>query len=95
MDENNFYRTVVRNGVKGDEIKIPHKGDKKSFRTLQIHVGANEITHQIRQGENWVLLDRWTQPGSNLSLGRFGFYIPGNDQVALSSFGHYVDLNTR
>jgi hypothetical protein len=29
------------------------------------------------------------------SLGRFGFYIPGNDQVALSSFGHYVDLNTR
>lgn len=24
-----------------------------------------------------------------------GFYIPGNDQVALSSFGHYVDLNTR
>ena len=47
------------------------------------------------QGENWVFLDRWTQPGGNLSLGRFGFYIPGNDQVALSSFGHYVDLNTR
>jgi len=42
-----------------------------------------------------VVLDRWTQPGSNLSLGKFGFYIPGNDQVALSSFGHYVDLNTR
>jgi hypothetical protein len=42
-----------------------------------------------------VVLDRWTQAGSNLSLGRFGFYIPGNDQVALSSFGHYVDLNTR
>jgi PEGA domain len=95
MDENNFYRTVVRNGAKGDEIKIPHKGDKKSFRTLQIHVGANEITHQIKQGENWVLLDRWTQPGGNLGLGRFGFYIPGNDQVALSSFAHYVDLATR
>jgi serine/threonine protein kinase len=95
MDENNFYRTVVRNGEKGDEIKVPNKGDKKSFRTLQIRVGPNEITHQIRQGENWVFLDRWTQPGGNLSLGRFGFYIPGNDQVALSSFGHYVDLNTR
>ena len=95
MDENNFYRTVVRNGAKGDEIKVPHKGDKKSFRTFQIRVGPNEITHLIRQGENWVLLERWTQPGSNLSLGRFGFYIPGNDQVVLSSFGHYVDLNTR
>ncbi len=95
MDENNFYRTVVRNGLKGDETKVPHKGDKKSFRTLQIRVGPNEITHQIRQGEGWVVLDRWTQSGSNLSLGKFGFYIPGNDQVALSSFGHYADLNTR
>ena len=95
MDENNFYRTVIRNGEKGEEIKVPHKGDKKSFRTLQIRVGPNEITHLIRQGENWVVLERWAQPGSNLSLGRFGFYIPGNDQVVLSSFGHYVDLNTR
>ncbi len=95
MDDNNFYRTVVRNGQKGDETKVPHKGSKKSFRTLQIQVGPNEIVHQIRQGESWMVLDRWTQPGSNLSLGRFGFYIPGNDQVALSGFGHYVDLSTR
>jgi eukaryotic-like serine/threonine-protein kinase len=95
MDDNNFYRTVVHNGQKGDENKIPHKNDKKSFRTLQVRVGANEIVHQIKQGDAWVVLDRWTQPGSNLSLGRFGFYVPGGDQVALSSFGHYVDLNTR
>ena len=95
MDDNNFYRTVVKNGQKGDETKISHKVDKKSFRTLQIRVGPNEIIHQIRQGDAWVVLDRWTQPGSNLSLGKFGFYIPGNDQIALSSFSHYVDLNIR
>ena len=95
MDENYFYRSVVQNGQKGDETKIAHKGDKKSFRTLQIHVGPNEITHQIRQGDGWVVLDRWTQSGSNLTHGKFGFYIPGNDQVALSSFGYYIDLNTR
>ncbi len=93
MDDNNFYRTVVKNGQKGDETKIPHKVDKKSFRTLQIRVGPNEILHQTRQGDSWVVLDRWTQPGSNLSLGKFGFYIPGNDQVAVANFGHYVDLN--
>jgi hypothetical protein len=93
MDDNNFYRTVVKNGKKGDETKIPYKSGKKTFRTLQIRVTPNEIVHQIRQGDGWVALDRWTEPGSNLSLGRFGFYIPGNDQVALSSFGHYVDLN--
>jgi serine/threonine protein kinase len=95
MDDNNFYRTVIRNGQKGDEIKIPHKTEKKSFRAFQIHVGPNEIVHQIRQGDGWVVLDRWSTPGSNLSLGRFGFYLPNSDQVAVSSFGHYVDLTIR
>ena len=95
MDDNNFYRTVIRNGQKGDEVKVPHKNEKKAFRTLQIRVGPNEIVHQIRQGDSWVVLDHWAPPGTNLSLGKFGFYIPGNDQVALSNFGHYVDLSPR
>jgi serine/threonine-protein kinase len=95
MDDNNFYRTVVKNGEKGDETKIPHKNDKKSFRTFQIRVTPTEIVHQIRQGDSWMVLDRFAQSGTNLSLGRFGFYIPGNDQVALANFGHYVDLNPK
>jgi len=95
MDDNNFYRSVIKNGQKGEEVKIPHKNEKKSFRTLLIRVGANEIVHQIRQGDNWIVLDRWNSPATNLSLGKFGFYIPGNDQVSLSNFGHYVDLTTR
>lgn len=95
MDENNFYRAVIRDGRKSDEIKVADKGDKKSFRALHIRVSPTEIVHQIRHGDSWTVLDRWTQPGTNLSQGKFGFYIPGNDQVAVSSFAQYVDLNTR
>jgi tetratricopeptide (TPR) repeat protein len=95
VDDNNFHRTVIRNGEKTDEIIVPHKADKKSFRTLQIRVSPTEVVNQIKQGERWILLDRWTQPGTNLSLGKFGFYLPGNDQVELSSFAHYADLNIR
>ena len=95
MDDNNFYRMVIRNGEKTNEIIVPDKGDKKSFRTLGIRVSPTELVHQIKHGDSWIVLDRWTQPGANLSLGKFGFYLPGNDQVALSSFAHYVDLNTR
>ena len=95
MDENNFYRTVIRNGQKTDQIIVPDKGDKKSFRTLQIRVSSTELVHQIKHGDSWTILDRWTQPGTNLGLGKFGFYIPGNDEVALSSFAHYAELNTR
>ena len=95
MDDKNFYRTVIHNGEKRDEIIVPDKGDKKSFRTFQIRVSPTEIVHQVKQGNSWTVLDRWTQPGANLSLGKFGFYLPGSDQVALSSFAHYPDLNIR
>jgi hypothetical protein len=95
VDDNNFYRTVIRNGQKTDEVIVPDKSDKRSFRALHIRVSPTEIVHQIRHGDNWVVLDRWTQPGTNLTLGKFGFYIPGDDQVALSSFTHYADLNIR
>jgi hypothetical protein len=95
IDDNNFYRTDVRNGQKVSDAKIPHKGGKKTFHALQIHVSPTEITHQIKQGDAWVVLDRWTQPGANLAAGRFGFYLPGGDQVSLANFGHYLDLNLR
>jgi hypothetical protein len=93
IDDNNFYRTDIRNGQKTNDAKIPHKGEKKSFRTLQIHVSPTEIVHQIKQGNAWFVLDRWTLPGTNLSAGRFGFYLPGGDQVSLASFSYYLDLN--
>ena len=93
IDENNFYRSVIHNGEKTDEIIVPHKGEKKSFRMIQIRVSPGEIIHEIKQGDRWTVLDRWAQPGTNLGSGKFGFYIPGNDQVALSSFAHYADLN--
>ena len=95
MDDNNFYRSVIRNGQKSDEIIVPHKGDKRSFRTLHIRVSSTEIIHQIRRGDSWTVLDRWTQPGTNLGQGKFGFYIPGSDQVQISTFSHYADLSIR
>ncbi len=93
IDENNFYRTVIRNGEKTDEITVPNKSDKKSFRTFGIRVSPTALVNQIKDGDSWTVLDHWTQPGADVSLGKFGFYIPGGDEVALSSFAHYGDLN--
>lgn len=93
VDENNFYRTDVRNGQKVSDTKIPHKGDKKSFRTFQVRVSSTEIVSEIKQGEAWFAVDRFTQPGTNLAQGKFGFYLPGGDQISLSTFAHYLDLN--
>jgi hypothetical protein len=93
LDENFFYRAIVRNGVKSNETKFPLKAEKKTFRTIQVRVTSTEVVHETRNGDAWVVLDRWSDSGANLSQGKFGFYIPGSDQVALSSFSHYADLN--
>lgn len=95
LDDNHFCRTVIRNGQKTDETKLPDKGDKKTLRTVRIHISSNEIVNEINTGNKWIVLDRWTQPGANLSAGKFGLYIPGNDQVELSNFSHYPDLTLR
>jgi hypothetical protein len=91
MDDNNFYRSVIRNGQKTDEAKIPYKSQKKSLHSIQIHISPSDVVQQTKSGDNWVPLDKWS--GSNLSAGKFGFYIPGNDQIALTSFSRYADLS--
>jgi eukaryotic-like serine/threonine-protein kinase len=93
LDDNNFYRTTYHDGQKGDEAKTPRKSEKKTYRSLEVRVQANEITNLIRQGDSWAVLDRWTQPGTNFTSGKFGFYLPGNDEITLANFGYYLDLN--
>jgi hypothetical protein len=95
MDENFLYRSTVRNGAATGEIKIPHKIQKKAFQAIRIHVAPNEIVSQIKEGGNWLVLDRFSAPGTNFTLGKFGFYLPGKDQVAIMNFNHYAELDTR
>jgi serine/threonine-protein kinase len=94
LDDTAFYRSAIRNGQESDQRRIPHKSAKKSYHTLQIRVQANEIVHQIRQGDSWVTLDSFVPPSGNLTMGKFGFYLPGSDEVVLTNFEYYLDLNT-
>jgi len=95
MDENYFYRSIIRNGEETEEVKIPHKFQKKTFQTFQIRVTSDAIVNQVRDGNEWVVLDKFSSPGTNLALGKFGFYLPGKDQIALANFNHYPDLDNR
>jgi len=95
IDDDNFYRTVIRNGEKRDEVKISDKRNKKSPRTVMIRVSPTELVHQIRHEDGWMVVDHWTQPGANLTQGKFGFYIVGDGPLALSSFTHLGDMNSR
>jgi hypothetical protein len=95
MDENFFYRSEVRDGKKTEGSKIPFKTEKKKSRTFQIVVTPDHIVHQIQQGSGWATLDSWIAPGSNLNSGKFGFYLPNNDEIKVSNFSHYGELKLR
>ncbi len=95
MDDNSFVRSTVRDGNKTEEAKLAIKTDKKKARTFQIVVTGNRIVHQIQQGNGWGALDSWTPTGGSVASGKFGFYLPGNDELKLSNFNHYSELKLR
>ncbi len=86
MDKRFFYRNQVRRGVTTTLAKIPHGMDKQNFYTVQLKVTPNSIVHEAYDGKNWVPLDTWGEAGHSFVNGRFGFLIPGSDEVALSNF---------
>jgi len=94
MDENYFYRSIIRNGEATKGLKIPHK-TQKAFQTIQIRVTPNEIVHQLKEGDNWFVPDKWSSPGTNLAAGKFGFYLPGENEIAIMNFHYYPDLDPR
>jgi hypothetical protein len=49
-------------------------------------VGPDHVVHRIKNGNDWLTLDSWTEPGRIFSDGKFGFYIPGNDEISISDF---------
>jgi serine/threonine protein kinase len=84
IDSKSLSRTVVRNGKKGLTIKVPHSIEKQTTYTLQVSVAGNTITHKIFDGKSWVMLDELKFPGADSTVGKFGMFVPGKDQVGLS-----------
>jgi hypothetical protein len=92
MDENFFYRNQIRAGQQTEAVKIPFKSEKKQFHTFQIRVSPSQVVHEILLNGKWNVVDSWSQSGINLAAGKFGFYIPSNDEISLADFTHYADL---
>ena len=92
MDENYFYRSQVRAGQETEAVKVPFKSEKKQVHTFQIRISPTQVVHEILEKGKWIVVDSWSQPGVNLAAGKFGFYIPSNDEMSLANFSHYADL---
>jgi len=87
LDRRSFYHTVVRNGRRTERPRISHNLGDWQYCSVQIEVTPGSIVHRLRKGEEWTVLSQVPgEPGRDYTQGKFGFYIPGDDQVGLSHF---------
>lgn len=89
LDKNEFRRIQSVNGKRTEMIKKPHGLNIGDYlmAAVQVEVTPAGVTNRARKGEQWVVIDSWTQPG--LTQGRFGIHIEGKDEIRLSGFSFY------
>ena len=84
LDDKNLTRYEVRNGSKSGQVKAPHGLDKKKPMGISLAIAPQSVVLSVSRGE-WVELDKWDVLGTALH-GRFGFHIPGSDEIGLQDF---------
>lgn len=86
LDKKNLTRTQIRDGKRSRPVKLAHQLDKQTQFQIQLTLTKENVTLRVSDGQAWRVLDeyKWGQPED--TLGKFGFFVPGRDQIGLSSF---------
>ena len=85
MDDKNLVRTQFAGGKKSDSTRIPHSIKTKDYVSVQVAVTSGSIVHSFLVDRQWQVVDKWDRPGGGLQ-GKFGFHVPGKDQLGVSDF---------
>ncbi len=87
IDKKSVHRAEVTGGKKQKEESVPLQSPAKELEfTVRVDVSAAGITTYVQENNTWDKVDSWTASGLNPANGKFGFYLPGNDEVYLSNF---------
>jgi hypothetical protein len=79
-------RDVINGRHQRERVKVRHPLEKQDFYTIQLEIHPDTVITRYFDGKIWVQIDEWKQPGRNFTDGKFGFYIPGNDEYAVTNF---------
>jgi len=87
LDRKVLSSKVIEGGKTYDRGKFEHGlNDKAMAYTVQIDVSPGQLVHRVRNGDNWLVLDTWKEPGRKFTEGKFAFLAQGSDQIGLSDF---------
>jgi len=86
IDKKTFWAKEVTSGKTKDREKTAHGLENQKTFTIRVEVSPDHVVHRLKTGDTWLTLDSWTEAGRNFSDGKFGFYIPGNDELGITDF---------
>ncbi|HEV2198984.1 MAG TPA: PEGA domain-containing protein [Bryobacteraceae bacterium] len=87
LDKKYLSSKVIIAGKTYERDKHEHGlGEKEKAYTIQIEAGPEKLVHRLQNGDNWLVLDTWMEPGRDFTQGKFGFWVQGNDEIGLSDF---------
>jgi len=87
LDGSHFERAELMDGKKGKTFRVPYAMKKDGWVRINIAVSTKGIVHGIgaAPANGQAPLDDW-QPSGGPPKGRFGFHIPGHDEISLNDF---------
>lgn len=85
LDDKNLIRYQVTRGNKSPQVKTPHGLDRKEPMSVTMTIAPQSISLSVLRGGQWVTLDNWDVLNAPVH-GKFGFHIPGSDEIGLQDF---------
>ena len=87
IDKKSIHRAAIVAGIKQKEESEPLKLPAKELEfTLRIDISAAGVTTYVQGNGGWEKIDSWPASSFNPANGKFGFYLPGTDEVYISNF---------
>jgi len=90
--ETDKVHVIISNVVNGRETeiaKVAHGQTRSENFTFRLDITAATVSFSVRDGNNWDRLNVYRDPQQSAFVGRFGFLVPGKDEIAVSNFGFY------
>jgi hypothetical protein len=91
IDKKNIHRVEMEGGKKVKEsdksttLKTPLSGKELQYN-VKVDISPDGVITSVQEGEEWVVVDNWSASGQNPANGKFGFYLPGTDELYISHF---------
>ncbi len=90
VDKKSIHRQQMAGGKKvkdSDKTESLKAAAVKELQfTIKIDISAESVVTSVQQGSGWAVLDTWPASELNPANGKFGFYLPGTDEVYISNF---------